>query len=130
MTGQRRRGFAVTAPDARDASLRGRTYAVPFEHVWQTALRLAGGGLWRWTIVEHDDDEGVIYATSRSIGGAFHDIRISIVLDANAQTRVDATAQARKPLSDFGRAARRLRRFFRALDRGLARQSARAPAQR
>jgi hypothetical protein len=130
MMGQRRRGFAVTAPDARDASLRGRTYAVPFEHVWQTALHLAGGGLRRWTLMEYDDDEGVIYATSRSLGGAFHDIRVSILLDANAQTRVDATAQARKPITDFGRAARRLRRFFKALDRELARQAARAPARR
>jgi hypothetical protein len=120
---ERRRGYAVTAPDARDAALRGRTYAVPFDLIWREALLLTGGGLRRWTVTEADDQEGVILACARSIGGAMHDVMITITLDADGQTRVDASAQARKPLSDFGRSARRLRRFFHALDRALQRRA-------
>lgn len=126
----RRRGFAATDPEARDPSLRGRTYGVPFEQVWRAALQLAGGGLRRWRVLEHDDEEGVILASATSLAGAVHDIMIRIYLDADAQTRVDATAQAQKPLSNFGRSRRRLRRFFKALDRSLSRQPERARAQR
>jgi hypothetical protein len=56
-----------------------------------------------------------------SLTGAVHDIMVRITLDENAQTRVDASAQARKPLTNLGRSRRRLRRFFRALDTALAR---------
>jgi hypothetical protein len=126
----RRRGYAATAPDASDPSLRGRTYVVPFEPVWRAAYRLADGGLRGWTLNEADDSDGAIRATSKSIAGAYHDIAISVTLDANAQTRVDATAQAHKPLTDLGRARRRIRRFFKALDRALARQQSRDRARR
>jgi hypothetical protein len=96
--------------------------------VWQAALQLTGGGLYRWTRHDADDGEGVILASAKSLAGAVHDIMVRVTLDENAQTRVDASAQARKPLSDFGRSRRRLRRFFRALDRTLAR--ARRDAER
>lgn len=117
----RRRGFVETTPDASDPRLRGRTYTVPFEEVWQAALALTGGGLFRWSRHDADDTEGVILASTKSLAGAVHDIMIRITLDENAQTRVDASAQARKPLTDMGRSRRRLRRFFRALDRRIAR---------
>jgi hypothetical protein len=117
----RRRGFVETTPNAADRRLRGRAYAVPFEDVWQAALKLTDGGLFRWTRHDADDTEGVILASSKSLAGAIHDIMVRVTLDENAQTRVDASAQARKPLSDFGRSKRRVRRFFRALDRTLAR---------
>lgn len=122
MKPERRRGYMETTPTASDRRLRGRTYAIPFEHVWQTALKLTDGGLFRWTRIDADDAEGVILASSRSLAGAMHDIMIRVTLDENGQTRVDASAQARKPLSDFGRSKRRLRRFFRALDRALSRR--------
>jgi hypothetical protein len=118
---ERRRGFVETTRNASDPRLRGRTYAIPFENVWQAALKLTGGGLSRWTRHEADDDEGVILASVTSLTGAVHDIMVRITLDENAQTRVDASAQARKPLTDLGRSRRRLRRFFRALDTALAR---------
>lgn len=121
MSTGRRRGYVETTPEASDPRLRGRTYSVPFEEVWQAALKLTGGGLFRWTRLEEDDTEGVIFASTKSLAGAVHDVMIRITLDQNAQTRVDASAQARAPLSDFGRSRRRLRRFFRALDRTLAR---------
>lgn len=121
MTTGRRRGYVETAPDAPDRRLRGRIYGVPFEEVWQAALKLTGGGLFRWTRHEADDTEGVILASAKSLAGAIHDVMIRITLDENGQTRVDASAQARRPLSDMGRSKRRLRRFFRALDRSIAR---------
>ncbi|MGH7449606.1 MAG: DUF1499 domain-containing protein [Longimicrobiales bacterium] len=125
MKPERRRGYVETTPGASDPRLRGRIYAVPFEHVWQTALKLTGGGIFRWTRHEADDSDGVILASSKSLTGAVHDIMIRITLDENGQTRVDASAQARRPLSDFGRSKRRLRRFFRTLDRALARPASR-----
>ena len=128
MKPSRRRGFVETTPQSSDRRLRGRTYAVPFEDVWQAALQLTGGGLFRWTRHDADDSEGVILASAKSLAGAVHDIMVRVTLDENAQTRVDASAQARKPLTDFGRSRRRLGRFFRALDRTLAR--ARRDAER
>lgn len=121
MKQDRRRGYVETTRDASDPRLRGRTYAVPFEDVWQASLKLTGGGLSRWSRHDADDDEGVILASSASLAGAIHDIMVRVTLDENAQTRVDASAQARKPRTDFGRSRRRLRRFFRALDAALAR---------
>lgn len=129
MTGNRRRGFVETTPHASDPNLRGRTYAIPFEDVWQAAMKLTGGGLFRWTRHEADDQEGVILASTKSLAGAFHDVMVRITLDENGQTRVDASVQARSPLTNFGRSKRRLRRFFRALDRTIAR-AAPAPASR
>lgn len=128
MKPRRRRGYFETAPDAADRRLRGRVYGVPFEEVWQAALKITGGGLFRWTRHEADDTEGVILASAKSLAGAVHDVMIRVTLDENGQTRVDASAQARSPLSDMGRSKRRLRRFFRALDRTISR--ARRDAER
>lgn len=126
MTGKRRRGYAATAPTADDTLLRGRTYAIPFEDVWQAALRLASGSLSRWSLRSHDDASGVIRAHTRGVTGATHAITIRIVLDSDAQTRVDAEAEAEGP-RDFGAARRRLLRFFAALDRAAANPPARSP---
>lgn len=105
-----------TAADAADARLRGRTYAIPFEQVWRAALALARGGLTGWTSGSADDHEGVIRASAHSRLAGAHDITIRISLDADAQTRVDAEVTPLKPGSDFGRAARRIRTFYHALD--------------
>lgn len=119
MTAAEGRGRAATAPDGADPELRGRTYTIPFEDVWQASLGLTGGGLRGWSTGATDDQEGVIHASSRSLLGAEHEIVIRISLDENGQTRVDATAEAQRPERDFGAASRRLRRFFRALDKTL-----------
>jgi hypothetical protein len=121
-----RPGFAQTSPESADPALCGRTYAIPFEAVWQAALRLAGGELRGWRVVAADDQAGEILAVSRGVFGAMHDIAIDIVLDADAQTRADARAAARSA-PDFGRSRRRLLRFFRSLDRALARLPRHAP---
>ena len=115
------RNVAFTAPGAEDERLRGRTYAIPFEAVWQASLRLLGGGLKRWEIVESDDQEGIIRGAVRGrIERTGSAITVRIVLDANAQTRVDALSASRVGRADFGFNARRLHRFFRALDQARA----------
>jgi len=108
---------AETAQAHEDVRLRGRTYAIPFEDVWNGATALANGGLRGWRVVSSDDQTGVIQAEATSFfRKKIDDIVIRISLDENAQTRVDARAAARLERGDWGRNARRLNRFFRALD--------------
>jgi uncharacterized protein (DUF1499 family) len=121
------RNRVATASDHFDPRLRGRTYAIPFEQVWQAARALAGGGLRRWKIIESDDYEGVINAEARTLLLRYvDDVRITISLDENGQTRVDLVSASRKGSADLGTNARRVGRFLRALDRKL--QPARKPA--
>ncbi len=112
------RNRAATGHNHWDPRLRGRTYHIPFEPVWQAALELAGGELPRWKIVDADDYEGVIAAEAKTFLMRYvDDVRIHIYLDDDAQTRVDLVSQSRKGRGDLGTNARRLARFLRALDR-------------
>lgn len=114
------RNVAFTTPEAEDERLRGRTYAVPFEDVWQASLRLVGGDLKRWTVVEADDDEGIIRGLARGrLDRHTSAITVRITLDFNAQTRVDVMSASRVGRADMGRNARRIDLFFRTLDREL-----------
>ena len=114
------RNVAFTAPGAEDPRLRGRTYAIPFEDVWQVSRRLVDGGLKRWKLLEADDDEGIIRGEVRGRLDRFTSaFTVRIVLDSNAQTRVDCLSASRVGRADFGSNARRVHRFFRALDEGL-----------
>jgi hypothetical protein len=116
------RNTAVTQPGEEDPRLRGRTYAIPFEEVWQAALRLADGGMQGWSLLEQDDQEGAIRGTARGLFRRFDsEISIRIVLDEDAQTRVDAASTTEPGRGDLGVNARRVGRFFRALDRALER---------
>jgi uncharacterized protein (DUF1499 family) len=111
---------AATQDGHEDARLRGRTYAIPYEDVWTAAHALAAGGLRRWRVVAADDEEGVIEAESTTlVRRRVDDVVIRISLDADAQTRVDARSSVRRGYADGGRNARRLNRFFRALDRAV-----------
>ncbi|HUH13871.1 MAG TPA: DUF1499 domain-containing protein [Longimicrobiales bacterium] len=113
---------AATSQDHDDPRLRGRTYAIPYERVWQAAVHLAGGGLRGWRVLESDDQRGTLRAEARArLTGAVDDVYVRVYLDRDAQTRVDARAAARDAKRDYGRNARRLRRFFEALDQGLGR---------
>jgi hypothetical protein len=123
------RNHAETSPSDADPRLRGRTYAIPFELVWQASGRLASGGLRRWRLIESDDHDGIIQAEARTLLGRVDDIIITVSLDADAQTRVDMQARARKRSGDLGRNARRCGKFFKALDQRL-RQTFSAPANR
>ena len=111
---------AETAQAHEDARLRGRTYAIPFEDVWNAANALATVGLRGWRVASADDESGVINAEATTLfGNKVDDILIRVSLDENAQTRVDARAAARQGRGDWGRNARRLKRFFGALDRAV-----------
>jgi hypothetical protein len=128
--GPARRICAATTADADDPFLRDRTWAVPFEDVWQAARHLVSGGLRGWTLTWADDQSGIIEGTARGWGRRLHDVRIQIALDADAQTFLRATVIAQSQSADLGRTARRLRRFLSALDRAVARVPRRGPVGR
>lgn len=110
-----------THPGHGDPDLRGRTYAIPFDRVWTTAVELAGGKLSRWFIVRDDDGPGVIQAEVRPrLWGENADVLIRIGLDEDAQTRVDLVSSSRGQRRDWGASRRRVIRFFKALDRALS----------
>ena len=122
---------AETAKAHRDPRLRGRTYAIPFEDVWNAAHALAAGGLPRWRIAAADDEDGVIRAEAVTLlRRKCDDVVIRISLDDNGQTRVEARASAREGRGDLGRNARRLNRFFRALDDAVVQQNRMRMAKR
>lgn len=115
------RNVAFTSPNAEDDRLRGRTYAIPFEDVWQASLHLVGGGLKRWRLLEYDDREGIIRGQARGpLGRMVSAVTVRISLDFDAQTRVDALSASRVGRMDLGVNTRRLHRFFRALDTAMA----------
>lgn len=114
------RNVAFTSPADDDPRMRGRTYAIPFEDVWQASLALVDGGLRGWELLEADDREGIIRGVARGIADRFTSaVTVRITLDVDAQTRVDALSAARSGRYDLGHNARRLRKFFRALDSAL-----------
>ncbi len=110
----------ATDPRAEDPRLRGRTWSVPFDRVWRSAMIIAGGGLAGWRVVSSDDLKGEIVANSHSRVAGTLEIRIHIRLDEDAQTRIDASCSVPGRSHDFGACTRRLLSFFDALDRVLA----------
>jgi hypothetical protein len=119
---------AETSPQAEDARLRGRTYAVPFEDVWRAALGLADGGRRGWRLISADDETGEIVAEARTlVFGFVDDVTLRIVLDADAQTRIDMRSASRTGRADLGTNARRIADFFRRLDTLVRQPSPRDP---
>ena len=113
---------AETAPDDPDPRLRGRTYAYPYEEVWQTARGLAEGRRYMWRVTLADDQDGVLQIEARTVLFRFvADFEVRIGLDENGQTRVDVRSASRKGFADLGGNARRIGRFLRKLDKTLAR---------
>jgi hypothetical protein len=111
---------AETHPRAADWRLRGRTYAITFDRVWNAALELCGGELPRLSLVSADDEEGVIRAHARTaVLRRIVDVRVTIGLDDNGQTRVDLASIALNRRRDLGSNARRIRRFLDKLDEKL-----------
>jgi hypothetical protein len=114
------RDAAFTEPDSDDGRLTGRTYAIPFDAVWEAATHLVGGGLPGWTVEAADDQEGVIEGVVTGRMERFRSgFRVAISLDQDAQTRVDAASALVRGGADLGVNARRIARFFRALDHRL-----------
>ncbi|MGI9627270.1 MAG: DUF1499 domain-containing protein [Longimicrobiales bacterium] len=113
-------GEVATGPQQEDPELAGRTYAIPFGRVWDAVVRLSAGGLSGWKMIRWDDDAGLVEAEVH--GPLFRlpaDVTVRVVLDENAQTRVDLTARRRGRGRDLGTGSRRIRRFVRALDERL-----------
>jgi Protein of unknown function (DUF1499) len=112
--------LARTTPDAGDARLRGRTYGIPFHDVWVAAFKLASS-LRRWRVVTSDELTGVIRAEATTlVRKRVSDVEIRIVLDEDAQTRVDMSSESRNGAFDWGVNIRRIGNFFSALDKELA----------
>ncbi len=111
------RNVAFTTPGSDDPRLQGRTYAIPFQLVWKGTLELIESGLMHWSLVGQDDREGIIRARVEGHVTSLHSVvTIRIGLDPDAQTRVDALAACRAGRMDLGVNARRLGRYFKALD--------------
>ena len=105
-----------TGQDAGDSRLSGRTYAIPFEDVWQGALRIISERK-RWTLESADDQEGIIVANVRALHARYNStFEIRIGLDGDGQTRVDALTGMPRAFADLGMNARRITGFFRMLD--------------
>ncbi len=111
---------AVTHPRHDDPTLRGRTYAIPFAEVWKATVALASGGLRGWTLVQADEDLGILEAESKSLlFRLVGDVRVKVSLDEFGQTRVDLISSSRVGRGDLGKNARRVRKFFRVLDKKI-----------
>jgi len=111
---------AHTHPEHPDSSLRGRTYAIPFTKVWAAISGMASGGLRGWTILMADEDMGILRAESQTlVFRAVDDVEIRMSLDENALTRVDMSSVSRVERGDWGQNARRIRKFFRILDKQI-----------
>jgi hypothetical protein len=103
-----------------DAALRGRTYAISFDRVWNAALDLCRGAARGWEITVADDQSGVIQAvTPKRLLGAVADVTVRVTLDENGQTRVDVESTSRDSQRDLGANRKRILRFLPALDRKL-----------
>ncbi len=113
---------AATDPRSTDPRLRGRTYTIPFEEVWQAARVVGDGGIRGWSVVRKDDRAGLLQMLVQPAIGphAKHvDIRVRIGLDSFAQTRVDVIATSRTERGDLGRSKRLVGLFLDRLDDGL-----------
>jgi hypothetical protein len=122
---------ARTAAEAADPRLRGRTYAVPFDPVWRAATALLDGGLRRTTLRTADDIAGHLEADSFTLLRRRPlDVHVSVTLDQDAQTRVDAAVAIGGRGPDFGAAVRFIDLFFRRLDAALRSPRSAGPAAR
>jgi hypothetical protein len=111
---------ADTDPSSPDARLAGRTYAIPFERVWNAAVGLAKEGMRGWSVGSADDLSGLIIASTISrYAGVRGDVRVKIRLDENGQTRVDMTSRSRNERPSLGRHRRAIGRFLDRLDERL-----------
>lgn len=108
---------AETHPEHADPTLRGRTYAISFARIWKAAREAADGGIRGWTLMEEDEDRGILEAEARTpVLALVHEVEIHISLDPYGQTRVDVSSASRGRRRDLGRDTRRIRKFFRVLD--------------
>lgn len=111
---------AETSPGAEDPRLRGRTYTIPFNDVWETSLHVIRKRLRGWTVVIDNDREGRIDALATSpLRGLETEVVVRIGLDENGQTRVDLETTTRTDVRDYGRCRRLIGHFTKRLDKEL-----------
>lgn len=112
---------AATDPTAVDPRLVGRTYAIPYQDVWQASLQLCDGGLRGWSVLTADDQRGIIEAVSKHpLFRLEEDVRVQIELDENGQTRVDLWSASHKSRGNLGRHRRVIGHFLQRLDQRLS----------
>jgi hypothetical protein len=79
-----------TSRDVGEGILKGRSYGIPFDRVWNTALALVREGVAGSRLLHADDIRGILEAEGGAwLGGAPDEVWIRISLDENVQTRVD-----------------------------------------
>jgi len=108
-----------TSPWSDDPRLIGRTYAIPFEAVWRSCMKIIRQRS-RWRILKSDDLVGFIRV--RCVTRFFRqedDLEITIGLDEHGLTRVDLRSSSRTRRVDLGVNARRVGRFSKWLDKAL-----------
>ena len=108
-----------TNPWSDDPRLIGRTYAIPFEAVWRSCMKLIGKRS-GWRILQSDDLVGFIRV--RCVTRVFHqegDLEILVGLDEYGLTRVDLRSSSCTRRMDLGLNARRVGRFSKWLDKSL-----------
>ncbi len=100
--------------------VRQRTYAIPFDDVWNAAVALVDGGMPRWSLEDSSDQAGFITGTSTTF--ALHhedDIYVEIGLDTDAQTTVSLRILSRKKNRELSRNRRAITRFLKRLDQAV-----------
>jgi hypothetical protein len=84
-------------------------------------MQLAAGGRRGWKTVSSNEDLGILQAECQAKPLRFvDDVEVRMSLDENGQTRIDMSSASRTEKGDWGRNARRIRRFFRILDKRTA----------
>lgn len=108
---------AATAYDSDDPRLRGRTYSIPFDAVWEASIRVIRRRLRGWVVVLDDDRAGRINALATSLFRKLEtEVIVTVGLDENGQTRVDLRAVSRTERRDWGRSRRLIGKFTKRLD--------------
>ena len=98
-----------------------RTYAIPFDAVWNAAVALMDGGLRRWCVDQANDLDGTLAGMSVTLFfRAEDDVSVQVGLDRNGQTTVAIRIWSRKKGRELARNRRAIRRFLDRLDRSLA----------
>ena len=110
---------AETDPWSDDPRLIGRTYAIPYEAVWRSCMKLVQKRS-GWRILKSDDLVGFIRVRcARRFFRLEDDLEIRIGLDEHGLTRVDLRSRSRTDGADLGVNARRVGRFSKKLDESL-----------
>lgn len=106
----------VTTPNDPDPFFRPRKYANTKEEVTRAVLETIGG-LKRWKILEHRENQGRVRASVAAKLLPFaDDVDIYVVQGLDGTTKLEVLSRAQGGKGDFGRNKRNLKEFLSALD--------------